>query len=69
MSQAVTEISYIPLKPGTDLEKGDDKATFDSITATISKQKGVKSVYGGRQIENWDVLQVLVGTFPSPTHI
>jgi hypothetical protein len=68
MSQAVTEISYIPLKPGTDFEKGDDKTTFDNVIATITKQKGVTTVYGGRQVEDQDVLQVIVGTVPFPTH-
>jgi hypothetical protein len=56
-----TEVVYIPLKEGLDIGSGDDKALLESTLSTIGKQKGLKSLYWGLQIEDQNVLQMCIG--------
>jgi hypothetical protein len=51
----------MPMKPGLDLSLGETKEVWDSTLSTIAKQPGCKALYWGRQIENPDTVQMLVG--------
>jgi hypothetical protein len=67
-SGPVTEIVYVPLKAGVDLESLSNKPVFEECLNTIANQAGVKAFYWGRQIEHPDVLQMLIGTYISSTY-
>ncbi|KAF1843647.1 uncharacterized protein K460DRAFT_368512 [Cucurbitaria berberidis CBS 394.84] len=60
MTDQATEIVYLTLKAGLDLESGEAKRAWDSTLVTIAKQSGLKTLFWGRQIENKDVLQLVV---------
>jgi hypothetical protein len=62
MSENATEIAYLPMKPGIDLSSGEAKEAWESTLSTIAKQPGCKALYWGRQIENSDTVQMVVGT-------
>lgn len=61
MSGSVTEVVYLHMKPGLDLSLGEAKEVWQSTLSTIAKQPGCKALYWGRQIENPDTVQMLVG--------
>ena len=63
MAQPVTEVVYLPTKPGLDIESGEGKRVWESTVATIIKQPGVRKLYAGKQLEIPDVLQIVAGTF------
>ena len=63
MSKNATEVVYMPMKPGLDLSSGEAKEVWDSTLSTIAKQPGCKALYWGRQIENPDTVQMLVGMY------
>jgi hypothetical protein len=63
MSDPATEIAYLPLKANLDLESGEAKSAWDSTLATIAKQPGFQTLFWGRQVENKDILQLVVGMF------
>ncbi|KAH7341147.1 hypothetical protein BKA66DRAFT_434763 [Pyrenochaeta sp. MPI-SDFR-AT-0127] len=60
MADSVTEIVYLPLKEGTDLESGDAKSAWQDTLKTIASQDGLESLFWGRQIESKDTVQMLV---------
>ncbi|KAF1938611.1 hypothetical protein EJ02DRAFT_19105 [Clathrospora elynae] len=60
MSDQVTEIAYLPLKAGLDLESGDAKSAWEDAIGTIVKQPGFKAFFWGKQIENPDIVQIVV---------
>ena len=67
MTDAITEIVYLPLKPNLNLESGEKKKVLDDTLDTIASQHGLKSLVWGRQIENPDMLEIVVGMqSPSP---
>ncbi|KAH8644959.1 hypothetical protein IG631_02423 [Alternaria alternata] len=61
MSGSVTEVVYLHMKPGLDLSSGEAEEAWQSTLSTIAKQPGCKALYWGRQIENPDTIQMLVG--------
>ncbi len=69
MSRPVTEIAYIPLKPGTDLDSGNAKEAWRASLETISRQEGFRSLRWGVQIEEQEkgkgVAQMCIGTVTS----
>ncbi|CAO2656060.1 Nn.00g048630.m01.CDS01 [Neocucurbitaria sp. VM-36] len=60
MPQQATEIAYLPLKAGLDLEAGDAKTAWNEVLTTLAKQPGLKALFWGRQVENKDVLQLVI---------
>ena len=67
MSDPVTEIAYLPLKPDLDLTSGDIKEVWQSTLRTIASQPGFKTGYWGKQIENPDTVQLVIGKqIPAP---
>ncbi|KAI1559374.1 hypothetical protein PtrEW4_011766, partial [Pyrenophora tritici-repentis] len=58
MSDPVTEIAYLPLKPSLDLSSSEIKEAWKSTLRTIALQPGFKTGYWGKQIENPDTLHV-----------
>jgi hypothetical protein len=66
MPSSVTEICYLTLKPGLDLEAPDSTAaqTWNDIVTTVSQQEGYQNSYWGRQIENPNELLLLIGIPP-----
>lgn len=67
MSEPVTEVAYLPLKPSLDLSSGEIKEAWQSALRTIASQPGFKTGYWGKQIENPDTLQLVIGNIPSLT--
>ncbi|KAE8824177.1 hypothetical protein PTNB85_08733 [Pyrenophora teres f. teres] len=67
MSEPVTEVAYLPLKPSLDLSSGETKEAWQSALRTIASQPGFKTGYWGKQIENPDTLQLVIGDIPSLT--
>jgi len=62
MTDAVTEIVYLPLKPNLDLSASEHKAVLDDTLDTIARRKGLKSLVWGRQVEKPDVLEIVQGS-------
>lgn len=62
MTQPVTEIAYITLKPGLTVE-GDTPAAqvWKDTLETVSAQEGFQKYYYGTQLEREDVLMFLIG--------
>ncbi|KAH8727141.1 hypothetical protein GQ44DRAFT_128633 [Phaeosphaeriaceae sp. PMI808] len=56
----VTEVVYMHLKPGLDLESGEGAAVLEDSLKVLEKQEGLKTLYYGRQIEHPDILQMVV---------
>ncbi|RMZ70146.1 nuclear pore complex subunit [Pyrenophora seminiperda CCB06] len=65
MSYPVAEVAYLPLKPSLDLSSGKIKEAWQSTLRTIASQPGFKTGYWGRQIENPDTLQLVIGKWDS----
>ena len=61
MSYPVTEIAYIPIKDGFDVESGEGKSIWDATLKTIASQKGFKRLSWGKQIENPSITQMAIG--------
>ncbi|KAL6705321.1 hypothetical protein ACN47E_007131 [Coniothyrium glycines] len=59
MTEQITEIVYIPLKPDLDLDAGDARRVWDASLATIAKQPGLRKLFWGRQIEDKNTLQLV----------
>lgn len=57
----VTENAVLPLKAGLDLSQGDAAQTWRSTLDTIQSQPGCHRVAWGRQRENPDHAQMLIG--------
>jgi hypothetical protein len=66
MSQAVSKIATLPLRPGVNLESGEDKQILDDTFATIAKQHGFKNMYWGLKVEDSSVLQMVISTYYLP---
>jgi len=61
MASPATEVAYISLKPGLDLEGATSQAeTWQEALSTIGAQKGYQRLYWGRQIEDPDVLLLVI---------
>ncbi|EDU49368.1 ABM domain containing protein [Pyrenophora tritici-repentis] len=60
MSEPITEVAYLPLKPSLDLSSGEAKEVWQSTLRTIASQPGFKTGYWGKQIENPDTLQLVI---------
>ncbi|KAH6637507.1 hypothetical protein C7974DRAFT_410984 [Boeremia exigua] len=60
MAHPVTEIAYLPIKDGVDLNEGDSKRIWDATLHTISQQSGFKSLRWGVQIEHPGVAQMAI---------
>ncbi|KAF1923591.1 uncharacterized protein M421DRAFT_425648 [Didymella exigua CBS 183.55] len=60
MSYPVTEIAYIPIKDGIDLESGEGKGIWDATLKTIASQKGFKRLSWGKQIETPRIAQMAI---------
>jgi len=57
-----TEICYITLKPGIDLESSTPEAKiWQDGLKIISSQDGYIGQYWGHQLENPDVLMLVIG--------
>jgi len=59
-----TEVAFLPLIPGVDIdnEKSFDYKVWKDCLVTLSEQEGfIKSLYG-RQVENKDMLQWMIGS-------
>lgn len=63
MAEIVTEIAYVPLKPGVDLESGEGKTIWDATLKTVSEQQEFRQLRWGMQIENPRVASLAVGKF------
>jgi hypothetical protein len=61
MLDVTTEIVYLPLKPGLDLSADENKQQWKDTLGTIKRQPGVVRVLWGRQIENPNTVQLVVG--------
>lgn len=61
MSFPVTEIAYVQIKEGIDLESGEGKSIWDATLKTIASQKGFKRLSWGAQIENPGITQMAIG--------
>ena len=61
MANHIIEIAYVKLIPGTDPSEGDAQRIMQETLQTIVSQPGVKNLYWGRQIENPDTYQLVVG--------
>lgn len=66
MSEPATEICYIPLASGIDLESGDSKLAWQEMLTAIASQPGFKSLYWGRQIEHPDIAQLVICKLSNP---
>jgi len=63
MAQPVTEIAYINLKAGVDLNStGPETQVWQETLLTISLQDGFVAQRYGLQLENPDVLMLLIGS-------
>ena len=60
MAHEATEIAYLPLLPGTNLEEGDAKQIWDSTLRTVSSQPGYRRIYWGRIVETPDIVHLVV---------
>lgn len=62
MSSPVSEICYLTLKPGVDIEGSTEEAkTWATVLKTIASQDGYQSQYWGRQIEHPEVVVLVIG--------
>jgi hypothetical protein len=61
MLDVTTEIVYLPLKPNLDLSADEKKQQWEDTLDTIKRQPGVVRVLWGRQIENPNTVQLVVG--------
>jgi hypothetical protein len=57
----VSELAHFTVKPGTDLQSGDGKATLEHVLETISKQAGCLNVSYGATVENPEDFDMIVG--------
>jgi hypothetical protein len=64
MAPPVTEIAYITLKPGKDLEQGESAKVWQETLATLRAQDGMQRTYYGPLIEAPNVVALFVGLFP-----
>jgi hypothetical protein len=64
MSDPVTEIAYLPLLPNTDLTTGEGQKVWTETLRTITAQLGCKALFWGRQVENPDTVQFVIGATP-----
>lgn len=65
MAPQATEIAYITLKPGVELEGTSASAqAWQESIATIQRQEGYQRLYYGRTIESPDILILMIGTIP-----
>ncbi|KAH7085527.1 hypothetical protein BKA63DRAFT_499778 [Paraphoma chrysanthemicola] len=60
MSSEATEVCYLPLKEGINIEDGEAKAILTATLDTIAKQDGLKSLYHGKQIEHPSIFQMVI---------
>jgi hypothetical protein len=72
MALPVTEIVYIPLKAGVDLDSPTPEAEiFQETLNFMAAQEDIQGGYSGRQIENPNILMLFVGksiSSPRPMH-
>ncbi|USP73439.1 hypothetical protein yc1106_00713 [Curvularia clavata] len=61
MSDTTTEVVYLLLKSGLDISAGEKKIQWEDGLSTIMKQPGAKRVLWGRQIEDPDTVQMIIG--------
>lgn len=64
MSKQATEVAYLPIAPGIDLESGDKAKTWQEGLSLIAAQPGYQAMYWGRQIEHPDIVQLVIGKEP-----
>jgi hypothetical protein len=61
MTQA-TEIAYITLKPGVDIEgPGPAGEAWKEAISTLQRTEGYQRCYYGRTMENSDILMLIIG--------
>lgn len=61
MPRKLTEIAYLPIPTSIDLESGDTREKWRSTLAIPSSQPGFLALYWGRQIENPNIVQGIIG--------
>ena len=68
MPSPVTEICYLTLKPGADVNAPGSTAaqTWNDLVTTVSLQEGYQSSHWGTQIENPNVLMMMIGSLTLP---
>lgn len=65
----VTEIAYISLKPGVELnDESAGAKIWGETMATLQEQDGMQKIHYGRLIEEPNTVMLLVGK-PSPRHL
>lgn len=67
MAPPVTEIAYIVLKPGVDIEGATPEAkAWQDTLATLRQQEGMQRTHYGRTLEAPNLLILFVGRSFSP---
>jgi hypothetical protein len=62
MASPASEVAYLSLKPGIDLEGSTAEADiWQEALSTIRAQKGCQRLYWGRQLEDENVLLLVIG--------
>lgn len=66
-----TEIANVPLLPGIDIEDSDSAAgkVLTDFFNILRQQEGLQRIYHGRQIENPNIWQLLVGMPGHTEHV
>jgi quinol monooxygenase YgiN len=60
MSNPVTEIAYLPIKPSFSLQEGEGKQIWDETLKTITQQEGCEQLMWGVKIEDEGVVQMVI---------
>jgi len=60
MTQQVSEVAILPLKPEIDIESGDLKTALHAALQALADQAGCQKILYGRQVEHPDVLQLSI---------
>ncbi|KAL1800735.1 hypothetical protein ACET3X_001077 [Alternaria dauci] len=60
MSENVSEVVYMSMRPALYLSSGEAKEAWQSTLSTIAQVPGCKALYWGRQLENPDTVQMVV---------
>lgn len=63
-----TEIATIPLQPGVDLEDPQSAAgeVLENTFSVLRQQDGYQRAYHGRQVENPNIWQLVIGMLDRP---
>lgn len=74
MTDSITELVRLPLKPNITLNSASHKAILDDTLNTIAQQSGLKSLVWGIPVEHPDRVEIIQGphpsalTSPTPSH-